>query len=84
MAGGLSLRPVSVFHARATGQTRGTYDAAPSDQKGVTDKLTGRVKQAAADLTDDEALRREERKGESKEQLERAEEDVERKAGDGR
>ena len=42
---------------------------------GITDKLTGRVKKAAGDLTDDGSLRRkgrqEERKGEAKEELER-------------
>jgi uncharacterized protein YjbJ (UPF0337 family) len=40
---------------------------------GIMDKLTGRVKQAAGDLTDDASLRREgrqeERKGEAKEEL---------------
>ena len=40
---------------------------------GITDKLTGRVKKAAGDLTDDASLRREgrqeERKGEAKEEL---------------
>jgi uncharacterized protein YjbJ (UPF0337 family) len=40
----------------------------------IMDKITGRAKQAAGDLTDDKSLhregRREERKGEAKEQLE--------------
>ena len=40
---------------------------------GITDKLTGRVKKAAGDLTDDASLRREgsqeERKGEAKDEL---------------
>ena len=39
---------------------------------GITDKISGRVKQAAGDLTDDASLRqqgrKEERKGEAKEQ----------------
>ncbi|MEA2312842.1 MAG: CsbD-like [Solirubrobacteraceae bacterium] len=42
---------------------------------GLTDKISGRVKKAAGDLTDDASLRRkgrqEERKGEAKEELER-------------
>ena len=50
---------------------------------GITDKLTGRVKQAAGDLAGDESLRRqgaeEERKGEAKDELARAEEATERK-----
>jgi uncharacterized protein YjbJ (UPF0337 family) len=51
---------------------------------GLTDKLTGRVKKAAGDLTDDASLRREgrreERKGEAKEELSRAHEKADRKA----
>jgi uncharacterized protein YjbJ (UPF0337 family) len=51
---------------------------------GIIDKITGRAKQAAGDLTDDASLRRqgkrEEEKGEKKEQLDRAEEQVERKS----
>ncbi len=51
---------------------------------GVLDKITGRAKQAVGDLTDDESLhkqgRREERKGEAKEQLDRTQEKAERKA----
>ena len=43
---------------------------------GIQDKITGRVKQAAGDLTGDEGLRaqglREERKGQAKEELEQA------------
>jgi uncharacterized protein YjbJ (UPF0337 family) len=42
---------------------------------GIIDKVTGRAKQAAGDLTDDASLRRqgkrEEEKGEKKKQLER-------------
>ena len=51
---------------------------------GITDKISGRVKQAAGDLTDDESMRRqgrqEERKGEAKEELERDQERADRKA----
>ncbi len=40
---------------------------------GITDKITGRIKKAAADLTGDTALhrkgRQEERKGEAKDEL---------------
>jgi colicin import membrane protein len=52
----------------------------------IIDKITGRGKKAAGDLTGDESLRRqgarEERKGEAKEQLDSAQEKVERKAGE--
>ena len=51
---------------------------------GITDKVSGRVKKAAGDLTDDASLRRqgrqEERKGEAKDDLERAEERADEKA----
>ena len=51
---------------------------------GITDKISGRVKKAAGDLTDDESMRRqgrqEERKGEAKEELERDQERADRKA----
>jgi uncharacterized protein YjbJ (UPF0337 family) len=50
----------------------------------ILDKLTGRAKKAAGDLTDDGALRREgrleERKGEAKEELANADERAEAKA----
>ena len=50
----------------------------------ILDKLTGRAKKAAGDLTDDASLRqegkREERKGEKKEELDRAQERADRKA----
>lgn len=43
---------------------------------GILDKITGRAKQAAGDIADDASLRRqgkhEERKGEKKEELDRA------------
>jgi uncharacterized protein YjbJ (UPF0337 family) len=51
---------------------------------GITDKITGRIKKAAGDLTDDASLRREgrkeERKGEAKDELARAHERTDRKA----
>lgn len=51
---------------------------------GLTDKVTGKIKQAAGDLTDDASLRREgrkeERKGEAKEELARAEDRADDKA----
>jgi uncharacterized protein YjbJ (UPF0337 family) len=51
---------------------------------GITDKVTGRVKQAVGDLTDDASIKREgqqeERKGEAKDELARAQERTEDKA----
>jgi len=51
---------------------------------GITDKITGRAKKAAGDLTDDASLKREgrkeERKGEAKEELGRAQDNADRKA----
>jgi len=48
---------------------------------GILDKISGRAKKAAGDLTDDASLRRqgkrEERKGEKKEELDRAQEKAE-------
>lgn len=53
---------------------------------GLLDKITGRTKKAAGELTGSAALRREgrkeEEKGEAKEKLARAEERVERESGD--
>ena len=50
----------------------------------ITDKITGRFKKAVGDLTDDEKLRREgrreERKGEAKEELSRHHERADAKA----
>ena len=50
----------------------------------ITDKISGRVKKAAGDLTDDASLRREgrteERKGEAKEELANAQERADAKA----
>ena len=54
---------------------------------GITDKITGRVKKAAGDLTDDASLRREgrteERKGEAKEELSNAQERADAQGGRG-
>ena len=51
---------------------------------GITDKITGRIKKAAGDLTDDASLRREgrreERKGKAKDELADAHEKADRKA----
>ena len=51
---------------------------------GFMDKITGRAKKAAGDLTDDASLRRqgkqEERKGEAKEELSRTQEKADAKA----
>jgi uncharacterized protein YjbJ (UPF0337 family) len=52
----------------------------------IVDKITGRAKKAAGDLADDASLRRqgarEERKGEAKEDLDRAQNKVEDKASE--
>ena len=51
---------------------------------GITDKITGRAKQAIGDLTDNASTKREgkkeERKGEAKDELARAEERADSKA----
>jgi uncharacterized protein YjbJ (UPF0337 family) len=51
---------------------------------GITDKITGRVKKAAGDLMDDPSTRREgareERKGEAKEERDRAHERADAKS----
>jgi uncharacterized protein YjbJ (UPF0337 family) len=51
---------------------------------GITDKISGRIKKAAGDLTDDASMRREgrqeERKGEAKEELAGAQDKADRKA----
>jgi uncharacterized protein YjbJ (UPF0337 family) len=53
-------------------------------QMSIIDKITGRTKKAAGDLAGDSSLRRqgarEERKGEAKEQLDRAQDAVQDKA----
>jgi uncharacterized protein YjbJ (UPF0337 family) len=51
---------------------------------GIMDKITGRAKKAAGDLTDDPSMRREgrqeERKGEAKEDLARTQDKADAKA----
>ena len=51
---------------------------------GLTDKITGRVKKAAGDLSDDASLRnqgrKEERKGEAKDELAASQEKADAKA----
>lgn len=51
---------------------------------GITDKITGKIKQAAGDLADDASLhregKREERKGDAKDELARDQERADRKA----
>jgi uncharacterized protein YjbJ (UPF0337 family) len=51
---------------------------------GILDKITGRAKKAAGDIADDPSLRREgrqeERKGEAKDELGRAQEKADAKA----
>jgi uncharacterized protein YjbJ (UPF0337 family) len=53
---------------------------------GLLDKVTGRAKKAAGDLADDANLKRqgrqEERKGEAKDELARAQERADAKAGE--
>ena len=53
---------------------------------GIQDKITGRIKQAAGDLSGDENLRaqglREERKGQAKDELEHAREEADAKAAE--
>jgi len=52
----------------------------------IVDKITGRAKKAAGNLADDASLRgqgaREERKGEAKEELDRAQDKVQDKASE--
>ena len=51
---------------------------------GLMDKITGRVKKTAGEMTDDKEVQREgalqERKGEAKDELDSADEQAERKA----
>jgi uncharacterized protein YjbJ (UPF0337 family) len=53
---------------------------------GLLDKITGRAKKAAGDIADDPSLRREgrqeERKGEAKDELTRAHDRADAKAGE--
>jgi ADP-heptose:LPS heptosyltransferase/uncharacterized protein YjbJ (UPF0337 family) len=67
--------------------TQGRFPPRPLGKRrdmGLTDKISGRVKKAAGDLTDDASMRqqgrKEERKGEAKEQQARAEERADAKA----
>jgi uncharacterized protein YjbJ (UPF0337 family)/uncharacterized membrane protein (UPF0127 family) len=59
-------------------------DSEEGDAMSIIDKLTGRAKKAAGDIADDPSLRhegrKEERKGEAKEKLGRAQDNVEDKA----
>jgi uncharacterized protein len=68
----------------ATGSGVPVSDSEEGDDMSLIDKLTGRTKKAAGDITGDRSLRRqgsrEERKGEAKEKLDRAEEAVDEKA----
>jgi uncharacterized protein YjbJ (UPF0337 family) len=64
-------------------------EAKPNDRRnkmGLLDKITGKAKQAAGDVADDAGLRdqgkKEEAKGEKKEELDRAQERADRKAGE--
>jgi uncharacterized protein YjbJ (UPF0337 family) len=60
------------------------HRAGKGDGMGITDKISGRVKKAAGDLADDPSLRREgrleERKGDAKDEMARAEERADAKA----
>jgi uncharacterized protein YjbJ (UPF0337 family) len=64
---------------------RGLYAGIAADMS-IIDKLTGRAKKAAGDITGDSSLRsegrREERKAEEKEKLAQAQDRVEKKAKD--
>jgi uncharacterized protein YjbJ (UPF0337 family) len=64
----------------------GRAGAGTGRRMSIIDKITGRTKKAAGDLTGDSSLRaqgrREERKGEEKEQLADAQDRVEEKAQD--
>jgi uncharacterized protein YjbJ (UPF0337 family) len=62
------------------------HDTREVHRMGLLDKLMGRTKKAAGDLADDPSLRQqgrnEERKGEEKEKLAEAQDEVEQKAQD--
>jgi uncharacterized protein YjbJ (UPF0337 family) len=57
---------------------------AKGSEMGILDKITGRAKKAAGDLTDDASLhrqgKREERKGEKKDELDHAQDKADEKA----
>lgn len=75
--------PASVCPAGNRGRLNPTHGG---EDMSLIDKLTGRAKKAAGDLTGDRSLRREggreERKGEAKEERDRAEEAVEDKSAE--
>jgi len=75
----------SAFGSRLSGYLEPVPDKKGSEM-GILDKITGRAKKAAGDLTDDASLRRqgkrEERKGEKKEELDRAQEKADEKAAE--
>jgi len=80
-----ALLAITVADVLAVTRDRFPYNPLGSRQgMGITDKITGRVKKAAGDLTDDASMRqqgrKEERKGEAKEQQARAEERADAKA----
>jgi uncharacterized protein YjbJ (UPF0337 family) len=68
------------------GREVGLLNEPEGEAMSIIDKATGRLKKAAADLTDDAKLRREgsreERKGEAKEERERAHERADKKAAE--
>jgi ADP-heptose:LPS heptosyltransferase/uncharacterized protein YjbJ (UPF0337 family) len=70
--------------ARPPSGVRPSLNEREDNRMGITDKLTGRVKQAAGDLAGDASLRREgrdeERKGEAMDELADAQDRAERKA----
>src|SRR5215216_1208589 len=67
-----------------TGNSIGVRSNEGGTRMGLTDKVTGRAKKAAGDLVDDAGLKREgsqeERKGEAKDELSRAQERADDKA----
>lgn len=84
----MSARGAEKLTAPRFGQRGSGYrEPAPNEkgsQMGILDKITGRAKKAAGDLTDDASLRRqgirEESKGEKKDELDHAQEKADQKA----
>jgi uncharacterized protein len=80
-AAGVLEVPAGVY---AQGPRVGVNDSDEGVDMSIIDKLTGRAKKAAGDIADDPGLRhegrKEEKKGEAKEKLGRAEDTVEDKA----
>jgi uncharacterized protein YjbJ (UPF0337 family) len=68
------------------GYSKTTPEVKEPSQMGLFDKITGRAKKAAGDITDDSSMRqqgrREERKGEEKEKLAEAQDRVEEKSAE--